>query len=203
MSFQFIINNATNMIVTSRPSVAQTVSRSGIVKSVSRGNALWRFEVNLTEGAPWEEYRSAISTVESQDRFTVENINFSNSGFDWMFPYLGDEPNIANVRLNVLDITASSLGVATGVTITSGYLFRAGDMIQLSGGRIYRVVEDVAWNQTTVPIHRPIYDDTVGTYDILTGNSVGLDVICISLPSWSFTSRNQVGFSGSFIFQEA
>jgi hypothetical protein len=199
MSFQSVIDNAANMTITRRPTVASTTSRSGVVRSVSQGNALWRIEVGLPDGVRWTDYRTIINGFETLDRFTNDTVNFANSGYSWMFPYQGDEPNIGNLRVNVIN---DALQIATGVTITSGYVFRAGDMISLSGGRLYQVTEDVAWDETLIPTHRPVVDEAVGTYDTLVGPLAEITIICVQMPNWSFAERNQVSWNGTFIFQE-
>ena len=199
MGLQAIFDNASSMKVTNRPFVAQSITRSGVVRTVERGNAIWRFEVELPNGAPWqEEYRSIIANYTKNDRLIPETIDFSNSGFGWMFPYLGSEPNIANVRLNVIN---NAISIATGVTITSGFVFKAGDLIELIGGAVYQVTEDVAWDDTVVPVHRPPVE-SVGTYDIRVGGAARFTVLCISMPNFSFVERNQVAWDGAFVFQE-
>jgi hypothetical protein len=199
MGLQAVFDNASSMKVTNRSFVAQSITRSGVVRSVDRGNAIWRFEVELPNGAPWaEEYRSIIANYTKNDRLISETIDFSNTGFDWMFPYLGSEPNIGNVRLNVIN---NQISIATGVTLTSGFIFQPGDLIELVGGQVYQVTEAVAWNDTVVPVHRPPVE-SVGTYDIRVGSAARFTVICISMPNFSFVERNQVAWDGAFVFQE-
>jgi hypothetical protein len=200
MGFQAVFNNASSLKITNRPQVAQTITRAGVVRSVERGNAVWRFEVELPSGVPWqEEYRSVIANYTPLDRYTTETIDFSNSGYSWMFPYLGSEPNIANVRVNVIN---NQLSIATGVTITSGFVFQPGDLIQLVNGRVYQVTEPVAWDDTVIPTHRPTVDEAVGTYDIRVGGLARFQVVCTSMPNFTLIERNQVAWDGVFVFQE-
>lgn len=201
MGFQHLFDNAQTLKITKRPVVAQTTTRSGVVRSVSRGNAVWRFEVAMPEGVKWQDFRYDLATIDKLDRFTSEAIDFSNTGFAWMFPYQGDEPNIANVRLNVLT-AGDRLGIATGVTITSGYIFKAGDIIELVGGRAYEVAADTAWDATEVVIHRPWVDETIGTYDIRVGPNARHTVVCVSMPNWYFIDQNQISWDGVYVFQE-
>ena len=200
MSWQPIFDNCANLQVEYRPQVAQTQTRSGVVRTVDRGNAFWRYVVTMPNGVPWtEEFRTVTAGYTQKDRLNSDTVNFANSGFSWMFPYRGDETNIANVRINVL---SDQFTFATGVTITSGFVFLAGDLIQPVGGRVYLVTENVAWNDSVIPTHRPPVDETAGTYDLRTGGDCEHTVICTSLPNWYFVERNQVAWDGSFVFQE-
>jgi hypothetical protein len=200
MGFQAVFDNASRITVSNRPFVAQSITRSGVVRSVERGNAVWRFEVELPAGVPWqEEYRSVIANYTGLDRYTEDTVNFANTGYNWLFPYLGDEPNIANVRVNVIN---NALSIATGVTLQSGFVFRAGDLIQLVGSKVYQVTEDVAWDDTEIPVHRAPVNETVGTYDTNIGPAANFTVICVSMPNFTLVERNQVAWDGAFVFQE-
>ena len=105
MSFQSIVNNAAGMQITNRRFVAQTQTRSGIVRSVAQNNSIWRFTVSPPEGVPWIDYRQDIALYEKSNRYTNTTINLSQSGFDYMYPYLGQETNIANVKVSVINNT--------------------------------------------------------------------------------------------------
>lgn len=200
MSFQAVFDNAASLQVTKRGFVAQTVTRSGVVRSIDRGNAIWRFTVELPSGVPWsEEYRRVIANYSKNDRLIPETIDFSNSGYNWLFPYQGSEPNIANVRVNVIN---NQLSIATGVTITSGFVFQPGDLIELVGGRVYEVTDAVAWDDTVIPVHRPPVDESVGTYDIRVGPAARFSVVCVNMPNHTLIERNQVAWDGAFVFQE-
>ena len=128
MSFQPIFDNCAELRITNRRFTAQTQTRSGVVRSVAQNNSIWRFSVTMPSGVPWLEYRSAIAKYEALNRYTVDTIDLSQSGFSYMFPYLGDESNIGNVRVSVIN---NQLNVQSGVTITSGNVFEAGDMISI------------------------------------------------------------------------
>jgi len=199
MSYQYIINNASEMQISNRRYVAQTQTRSGVVRSTSLNNSVWRFQVTMPSGVPWLEYRQYISTYERANRYTEVPINLSQSGFDYMYPYLGDEPNIANVRCSVLN---GGLRVQSGVTITSGNVFNAGDLIQLVGGRVYQVTDPVAWDETTIQTHRAPVDEDTGTYDTNVGTAAEWQVICTNLPNWYFVDHKRIGWDGTFEFQE-
>lgn len=199
MGFQAVFDNANSITVINRPQVAQSITRSGVIRSVERGNAVWRFEVSLPNGLPWNEYRSVIANYTGLDRYTEDTINFANTGYDWLFNYLGDEPNIENVRVNVIN---NQLSIATGVTIQSGFVFRSGDLIQLVGSKVYQVTEDVAFDASVIPTHRAPVNETVGTYDTNIGAAANFTVLCVSMPNFTLVERNQVAWDGAFVFQE-
>jgi hypothetical protein len=199
MSYQPIFNNATAMTINNRRTVAQTQTRSGVVRSVAQNNSVWRFTVSMPSGVPWEDYRTIIAEYEPLNRYTTDTIDLSQTGFAWMYPYQGDEPNIANVRVSVIN---DELRVQSGVTITSGNLFLAGDLIQLVGGRVYQVTDTVLWSDSVIPTHRAPVDEAVGTYDTNIGVNAQWTVICTNMPIWSFVDHKRIGWSGDFEFQE-
>lgn len=199
MSFQPIFNNCAELRITNRRFTAQTQTRSGVVRSVAQNNSIWRFSVTMPSGVPWLEYRSAIAKYEALNRYTVDTIDLSQSGFAYMFPYLGDESNISNVRVSVIN---NQLNVQSGVTITSGNVFEAGDLIELVGGRTYQVTEDVAWDDTVIPTHRAPVDESVGTYDTRIGVNAQWNVVCTQMPNWYFLDHKRIGWDSTFEFQE-
>jgi len=199
MSYQAVFNNAADMEISNRRFVAQTQTRSGVVRSVAQNNSIWRFSITLADGQPWELWRTYIAGYEQLNRYSTDTVNLSQSGFAWMFPYQGDETNIANVRVSVIN---NSLRVQSGVTITSGYLFLVGDLIQLVGGKVYQVTQPVLWSDTIINTHRAPVNEPVGTYDTNIGPLAEWTVICTSMPKWKFVDHKRVGWDGTFEFQE-
>jgi hypothetical protein len=205
MSFQFVIDNAETMGVSRRPVVASTLTRSGLVRTVSRGNSLWRFTVRLPDGPRWTDYRPYITAIEKSDRFVAEDIQFNNSGYDWMFAYQGDFANISGtVTVTIPSPRTNTVTIASAPTLASGYRFRKGDLIQLTyPGPVYVITEDVAYNQNTITLHRPILDPTSGVVTARIGENCIFSLQMIEFPQWSFIARDQIGWSGDFVFQEA
>lgn len=201
MSFQFIIDNAASVSFNRRPVISSTFTRNGIVKNVSRGGAAWVFEVRLPDGPSWEEYRAFVTKAEKLDQFTEDTIKFDNPGLSWMFKYQGDQPNPA-ITVNGTSIN-DTVNITGGVTITSGFVFRSGDIIQI-GNRVYTVVNDVAWNQTQIKLHRQVLDEpgSQGTQLLKVGPNCEFKVNCISFPELNLFARNQLGWSGPFVFRE-
>ena len=208
MSFQPIIDNAASISINRKKKVAQTVSRDGTVKATSLGGQTWEFEVRLPDGPRWEDYRSIIEQAENLDRISTGEIRLNNAGFDWLVPYRGDLSNTADVLGSPITVSFTS---GNTVTITSGgtglssgqFRFRSGDLIQLgSSGKVYSVVYDVAHNGTTITLNRPVRE-AAGSYTLSVGRAVVFNVICVQFPQWTIFERNQISWSGPFIFAEA
>jgi hypothetical protein len=197
--FQWVIDNAESVAMDRLKTVAQSTARDGTVKTVARTGQPWRFNVRLPDGPRWTDYRQHISKIEAQDRVTVGTIGFTNTGHDWLIQYQGD----------AADYTAITASWTTGNTITltsgqatSGYTFRAGDFIQLgSSGSVYTVANDVAFDNDTVTLHRPIID-SAGALTLNVAEDCVWSVICTQFPSWTIFARDQVSWSGDFIFVE-
>jgi len=200
MSFQWIVDNAESISIRSRPTVAATTSLDGTFRSTSQGFAPWTFEVQLPQGPLWSEYRQSIATAETLDRTTTANIQISTSGqTSWLNPYQG---NVSNVNAVTASWTTGNTITLTGGQAASGYNFRAGDYIQLgTSGSVYRVASDVAYNVNTVTLHRPLVD-AAGSATLLIGPAVTWSVRCSDFPQWTIFARDQISWSGPFIFVE-
>jgi hypothetical protein len=202
MSFQWIIDNAASISMERKPVVASTTARDGTVRAVSRGNQPWQFEVTVANGIRWTDIRSLISQAEKLDRYTVSNISFNDTGHDWMVRYQGNFPTPTS-------FSGSWTKGATTITVTgggsapaSGFRFRAGDFIQLGNtGRVYTVAADVAFNSTSVPLHRPVLENN-SSDTLRVGASCVWSVICVQFPKWNLFERDQVSWDGPFIFSE-
>lgn len=124
MSFQWIIDKAESISINRKKMVAQTTSRSGVVRAVSRGTQPKRIEVKLPDGIPWSDLRTNITAAETLDRITTATIVISYTKFPWYY---------GNVQ--------------------------------------------------------PVNDETY-------------TVRCVEFPEWTIFARNQVSWSGPFVFQE-
>lgn len=201
MSFQYVIDNATNISISKRKKVSQTISRSGVVKSTSLGGQVYEFVVTLPDGLRWSENRSLIESVEKLDRTTVDTIQINAAGHDYISQYQGDLSNPNSITVSYT--SGNTLTITGGASLGSGNIFKAGDYIQLgSNGSVYSVVEDVAYNDTTITVHRPILE-SAGSYTLVVGQNVSWDVICVQMPTWTIFGHDQVRWSGSFILVEA
>jgi uncharacterized membrane protein len=202
-AFQTVIDNAESISIFKRKKVAQTVARDGTVRSLSLGGQVWEFSVQLPNGPRWTEYRPLIERMEALDRVTVGQIQIYKEGHSWINQYQGSILNPNSVSMTVT--TGNTLTFASTITgVSPGqYRFRAGDLIQLgSTGAVYSVIEDVPHNGTTVSLNRPIRE-AAGTYTIRVGQSVVWNVICTTFPNWTLIAKDQIGWSGPFVFSEA
>jgi hypothetical protein len=201
MSFQFVIDNASSISINRRPVISSTLTRNGTVKNVSRGGAAWVFDVTLPSGPSWEQYRPFISLIEKLDQFTPDIIKLNNPGHTWLSKYQGNEPNPAIVVNGTT--TSDTVSIVSGVTISSGFIFKAGDFIQI-GNRVYTVAQDVAWNQSQIKLHRPVLDEPAsrGNQLLKVGPNCEFRITCVQFPQWNIFERNQVNWSGPFVFRE-
>ena len=195
MSFQFIIDNAAEIITNNQPMVAATTTRDGTVRSVSRGGQPWVFTVTLPDGPRWSDYREAISTAQRYDRHTAQTIQFNNPGHSWLYSYQGDRTGDflydASQGFDTLTVTGG-----TG----SGNRFVAGDLIQLgAAGHVYQVVTTTTG--TSVRVHRPIIDAS-GTGTLIRGVDCTFTVKATQFPQPRIFAQNQVGWTGSWVFAE-
>lgn len=200
-AFQLVIDNATTISINKRRKVGTSVARDGTVKATSLGGQLWQFEVQLPSGPKFSDYRPFIDIVEYLDRTTVGQIQLNTTGQEYISQYQGDvaSPNSITVSYtsgNTVTITGGLGG------LSSGYVFKSGDLIQLGNGAVYSVVGDVPYNQTTVTLHRPVRE-AAGSYTLKVGPSCVFDVICVQFPDWTIWGYDQIRWSGPFIFVES
>lgn len=200
-AFQYVFNNAESISIDRRGVTAQTVSRSNVIRTVSRGGQVWRFEVKLPDGPRWSDLRPYIEAIDYADRYTTGLVQINNANYnDWLTPYQGNAANPAAITASWTQGTNTV--TLTGGQAASGYNFKAGDFIQLgSSGRVYSVVSNVAYNSNTVTVNRPVIDAT-GSGTLITGTNVTWSVICTELPKWTIFARDQVSWSGAFVFYE-
>jgi hypothetical protein len=201
-AFQYIFDNAESISINRRSVVAQTQSRDGTVRTVSRGGQLWRFDVKLPDGISWQTLRPYIEAIDYADRYTTGTVSLSNPGYvSWLNAYQGNSANYTGFAASWTQ-GASSITLTTSPTTTSGFKFRSGDIIQLGTGSVYSVRADVAFNSNTVNLNRPILDAT-GSGNLQVAENVTWSVICTEMPSWTIFARDQVSWSSSFVFYEA
>lgn len=201
-AFQKIIDYAENISIDRKAIVSQTISINQTVRSTSRGGQVWRFDVKMPDGIPWTELRSAIEAIDNADRYTSGNISLNTSGtLSWFMNYQGNSVSTSGFVGNVTQ-GSTTLTLTSNPSTPSGFKFRAGDLIQLgSGGKVYSVVNDVAFNSNSVTLNRPVIDSS-GSKNLVVGPNVTFKVICTQLPNWNIFSRNQVSWSGNFQFVE-
>jgi hypothetical protein len=201
-AFQTIIDYAESISINKRGIVSQTISRDQTVRSTTRGGQVWRFDVKMPDGIAWTDLRGSIEALENADRHTNGNISLNTTGtLDWFMNYQGDSISTTGFVGNVTQGNVN-LTLTASPTTTSGYKFRAGDLIQLgSGAKVYTVTSDVAYNSNSVTLNRPVIDAT-GSKTLIVGPNVVFKVICTQFPNWTIFARNQVSWDGTFTFYE-
>jgi hypothetical protein len=202
MSFQWIIDNAETISVNRKKMVGVTTARDGTMRSVSRGNQPWLFEVKLPDGPRWSDYRQLISQAEALDRITSATIQFNDTGLNWFIQYQGNSANYTGFVATIAQ-GSTSITLTTSPTTASGFKFRAGDIIQLgSSGRCYTVIADVAFNSNIVNLHRAVIDASGSSIALRVAENCVFTVKCQNFPDWTIFDRDQISWNGSFVFQE-
>jgi len=199
-AFQTIIDYAESISINKRGVVSQTISRDQTVRSTSRGGQVWRFDVKIADGIAWQTLRGSIEALENADRHTSGNISLNTSGTEWFMNYQGDSVSTTGFAGNVIQGN-TSLTLTASPTTSSGYKFKAGDLIQLGGEKVYTVVSDVAFNSNSVTLNRPVIEST-GAYSLTVGPDCVFKVICTNFPNWTIFARDQVSWDGAFTFHE-
>ena len=200
-AFQYVFDNAESISINKRRVIGSSLTRDQTLRTTSRGGQTWRFDVKLPDGIRWSDARQYIEKMEYLDRTTVGTVQMNNAGYNsWLTPYQGNAANSAAITASWTQ--GGSTITLTGGQAASGYNFRAGDYIQLKNtGRVYSVVADVAYNSNTVTLHRPIIDAS-SSGNLVVGSLVTWSVLCYEFPDWTIFARDQVSWSGSFIFYE-
>ena len=201
-AFQYIFDRAETIGINRRSVTAQTTARDGTTRAVSRGGQIWRFDVKMPDGIRWTELRPYIEASDFADRYTVGTVALNNAGYtDWLNNYQGTASSLVG-------FTASWTQGATSITLTGnpsnsgGYHFRAGDIIQLgTTGKVYSIRADVPVGTLDIPLNRPVIDAT-GSGALKVAQNVTWQVICTEMPTWTIFARDQVSWSGSFVFYE-
>jgi hypothetical protein len=207
-ALQWIIDSATEIGINGRGVVAQTQTRSGIVRAVSRGGRIWRFTVSPSPGKTITEARPYLAALDYTDRIQTATIDLDHAGFEAFSRYQGTGSGTFSAVA-----TGNNTITLTATSYTSGKIARAGDWIQLTdssppagylASSVYQVIEDPAdGNGATVTLNRPIDQDAITS--VAVGAAVSWTVICVDMPVWRLVpgGNNQlVEWSGDFVFHE-
>jgi hypothetical protein len=201
-AFQYVFDNAESISINRRSTTAQTISRNNTVRTVSRGGNVWRFEVALPAGIRWSEARPYIEAIEAADRFTAGTVQINNSGYNsWLTNYQGSAVSTTGFYAQVTNGYANAT-ITANPTVSGAYKFKAGDIVQVgTTGNVYSVTTNVAYNSNDITFNRPVLD-TTGNVALTVGPAVTWTVICTEMPRWSIFARDQVSWSGPFVFYE-
>lgn len=204
MSFQWIFDNAESISINRQEVVSQTTARDGTVRSVGRGNAPWRFEVKLPDGPRWTDIRGNISLAEKLGRGNNTTIQLNSTGHRWLVGYQGNLTNYASGFVGTWTQGSNQINLTGSSSPASGYKFKAGDFVQLgTTGSVYTIAADVAYNSTVAYLHRPVLESTISVpASIKVAEYCTFKIICTQFPTWTLFARDQVSWTGPFVFQE-
>lgn len=197
MSFQWIFDNAANLTIDRRPTVARSISRNNRVSAVVRSGYTYRFTIRMPDGYRYSDARQYIEGYEELGLHTADPVNISQS---YITGYRGDATNITSwTSTGVSGRTLT--GITPVITPSNGdVILAAGDYVQLGVGNTYSVVDDVVWPNTDATLNRAIQE--TGTQSLTIGPSVTWDVICVKMPTWNLFDYNLVNWTDDFVFYE-
>jgi len=202
-AYQWVFDNAESINFNRKATVGQTISRSNVIRSVSRGGQAWRFEVKMPDGISWTAARSYIEAIDQAGRVYPNRVKMNNAGYSsWLSAYRGNSSNLTGWTCTAT-LNSQVVTLTNTAGIASGYTFKAGDFVQLDDGdtdQVYTVVENVEYPATSVTLHRPVNQD--GACTMVIGPQVEWYVLCSEVPQWTIFSRDQVSWSGPFVFYE-
>ena len=107
MSFQTIVNNATNITINNNPVTGAVMSRSQRLKTASRGPMIYMFDIAV--GRAFEmngANRAMLQVLQTTGRTTEEEITLSSTaGMGYIMGYAG---TISSANLNALSISSAT-----------------------------------------------------------------------------------------------
>ncbi len=191
MSIQTFIDRATFLTIDKRKVSAQTITRSGRVKTAEVASANpYRFAIGVSEGYKYSENRGALEELDTLDVTTEEQIDIGTNNTN--LSYLTALQGTLAGSPTITSASASNIVVNTSGASGSGTALKKGDFIQPGTGYRYpyQVTADVSWNASsiTVPIHRPFIEQTgysVSGKPLLLGSAVQWYVKMVNKPSYT------------------
>ena len=99
MTFQWIINGAESISKDSKKMIGQTETRSGVVRSVSRGTMPVRLTVKFPDGPSWTSLSANIAAATALDRYQTATVSIPYSLFPW---YYNNTPPASDESYTVL-----------------------------------------------------------------------------------------------------
>jgi hypothetical protein len=101
-AFQFVFDNAESISVNNKAIVGQTITRNGVVRSVSRGPTAKTFTVKLPDGLPYSEIAANIAAIDAANKFTSGNVTTATTGYNSWIGGLNSFGNTVTVTCAVL-----------------------------------------------------------------------------------------------------
>lgn len=215
MSVQFVIDNTTYLNINKKKVTAQSISRSGHLKTAERSPQVYQFTVGSPRGLKYSENRGTIQTLDDIDRITESNVDIgaNNTNLSYLTSYLGDLDGTQQSALALNSVAGANIYVdTTSVVGSPTTLFKKGDYIQpLGNASVYRypyqVTSDVAFSSgnITVPVHRPVLSQTdtaLNTGGFRIGSDVRFHVKCFRNPTYNVVPYDLVEFDDDFVLME-
>ena len=216
MSVQFVIDNATYLNINKRKVTAQSISRSGHLKTAERSPQVYTFTVGSPRGLKYSENRGTIQTLDDIDRITESNVDIggNNTSLSYLTSYLGDTSSSDLANITLRDVNADNIFVnCSTLTGSATNLFKKGDYIQpLGNASVYRypyqVTSDVAFStasNVTIPVHRPVLSQTdtaLTSGGFRVGSDVRFHVKCFLNPTYNIVPHDLVEFDDDFVLME-
>lgn len=181
---QNIIDNASSLELIRNRITAQTVTRSGRLKSQEvQSGVPWRMRITYNRPQPYAELRGLLAQWEDFNiviPYADINIGSTNPALAYITEYRGDltSGQLAGVKYAQSVGTGKRIKVNTTGTTGSGLLFRQGDLISVASFEdVYEVTQNVNFTSAPdleIPVHRGFINRNPG----LTGLNlnVGVDV---------------------------
>jgi|TARA_B110000459_G_C16392736_1_gene395006 hypothetical protein len=218
MSFQTIVNNATNISVDVNPISGAVISRSNRLKTAQRGQPIYKFEVIV--GRPFEyngANRAMLQVLQTLGRTTEQEITLSSTtGMGYIMGYAGTVAAVELAKFDIASFTGSQFVIDTnGATISAGdTIFEVGDYIQPANSRYTYQVKtvvfgsDVITGQFTVELNRLVLPATSDGGVNIVGQSLNIannctfHVKCMKMPKHTLQPGKIFTFEGGFEFIE-
>ena len=219
MSFQSVIDNATNITMDAMPMSSAVLTRSNRLKTATRGEAIYNFAVSTPRPFAMNGInRAFLQVLQTLGRTTEQEVTLSNtSDMGYIMGYAG---TLDNTQLNALTITSytgSTFVVDTSATsgiLAGDTIFEVGDYIQPANSRYTYQVRtavfgsDIVTGSVNVLVNRNIYTSASDGGNNIVGqafnvaNNCTFRVKCLSLPSHTLIPGGYFTFDGAFQFVE-
>jgi hypothetical protein len=194
MSLQKIINMSSNIEVNRRKMVGVQYTRSQLPRTdMTVTKNPWKFRITVPN-QPWNEMRSIIENLDYHDRYSPTVVSFNdNPNLAWLFRYQGDYA-VTPFGISINSFVGNQMILSNLPDLDPAlYLFRSGDIIQVSGMPYpFTVVNDVVrGTDTTVTIttHRPnILTNSVAGLTLLVGNNVNFNLFVAEMPTYKLST---------------
>lgn len=218
MSFQTIINNATNITIDNMPITGAVMSRSQRLKTASRGPSIYMFEVSLDKIFQWSGgNRGMLQVLQTKNRTVEEEVTLSaTTGMGYIMGYAGTLATTELAKFDIASFTGSTMVIdVNAASFTAGdTIFDVGDYIQPANSRYtYQVKSavfgsNVTLGQFTLQLHRNILPSTSDGGNNIVGQSLNVanncsfHVKCLNMPTHTLLPGQYFQFDGPFQFVE-